>query len=467
MGIAGFLRDMFLPGIPDAKTETRSGDSIGDLVARLGYAPKPWQPVSVRDALGVPSIFRAVALTAGVTGALSMDTYRKGVKMAAEDRPSIVVRPDPLKKPRFFYRGTAWNMATYGDTVWWVSKRSASTGEPLSLLNLNPVEVLMEENEDDPRYPHVTWRNITTKRATANMRHVDPADFRHLTFMQLPGELRGVGPLQLCGAAVSVAVESQDFAANFYADGGYASEIIKAAGILSPSKVFDADGNPGTTHSEADLLRNAWTSGGNNVPKVIDQGIESVEKHEPDVARVNMLAGRDYSNGDAARMFGMPGSLLDYGSPGSSLTYQNIEGEFTKWVRGGLWPYFLEEIEQEMSDLLTRSTVARFNVDALERADFKTRFEVYASAITSGVYTPELAMQKEGIVPGDIENAPVPNATPDTIPTSIAARSAEAVRCDGTRILKGIMRPCNKLLAEAGPFVGRCERCGKEHRAAA
>jgi phage portal protein BeeE len=274
--------------------------------------------------------------------------------------------------------------------------------------------------------------------------------------------------LQLCGAAVSVAVEAQEFASNFYAEGGYASEIIKAAGTLSPTKRFDADGNPGTDYNEADLFRLAWVSGANNVPKVIDQGVESVEKHEPDISRVTALASRDYSNGEAARMFGMPGSLLDYGSPGSSLTYQNIEGEFTKWVRGGLWPYFLEEIEQEMSDLLTRSTVGRFNVDALERADFKTRFDVYKTAIESGVYTPELAQGKEGIVAGDIENAPVPFAAPEAIPTSIAARSAgDAVRCDGTRILKGIMRPCNKLLAEAGPFIGRCERCGKEHRAVA
>ena len=461
MSVAGFLRNMF-PSLPQ-KIETRSGDSIEDLIARLGLGrgTQAWTPPSVRDALGFPAIFRAVSLISGVTGALSMDAYRNGNKLDPADRPRIMVRPDPFRKPRSFFRGTAWNMATYGDTVWWVGKRG-SDDEALSLLNLNPVEVLIEENPNDPRYPWVTWRNLTTKRPVpANMKAASNDDFRHLTFMQLPGELRGVGPLQLCSAAVSVAVESQDFAANFYGDGGYPSTVIKAAGTLGSDNVTGTDGL-----TEADVLRNAWIARPNNVPKVIDQGIESVTQHEPDVARVQMLQARDYGNGEAARMFGMPGSLLDYGSPGSSLTYQNIEGEFTKWVRGGLWPYFLEEIEQEMSDLLTRSTVARFNIDALERADLKTRFEVYKIGIDSGVMTPELAQQKEGILPGDVENAPIPFAAPQAIPTSIAARSADApvpVRCDGMRTLKGIIRPCNKLLAEAGPFVGTCSRCGKEH----
>ncbi len=462
MGIGSFLKDMFLPGpFPDAP-QTRSGDSIADLVARLGYGGQRWQPASVRDALSVPSIARAVSLIAGTTGMLSMDAYRKGVKLDPEDRPRIMVRPDPFRKPRHFYRDTAWNMATLGEAWWWIAKRGTDD-EPLSVLSINPVEVFMEEDGNDPRYPIITWRNLTTGTSTANVKHTDISNFRHLTFMQLPGELRGVGPLQLCGAAVSVAVASQEFAANFFADGGYASEIIKAAGTLDPTKRFDADGAPGTDYSEADLLRSAWVSGGNNVPKVIDQGIESVEKHEPDVSRVQMLGARDYSNGDAARMFGMPGSLLDYGNHGSSLMYQTLADEFTKWVRAGLLPYFLEEIEQEMSDLLTRSTVARFNILALERADIKTRYEVYKMGIESGVLTPELAQQQEGIVAGDVENAPVPFATPDVIPTSIAARSEDAFRCDGTRILKGIMRPCGKLLAESGPFAGTCPRCGKMH----
>ena len=459
MSVTSFLKEMFRVN-EQAAAQTRSGDSIDDLLARL--RPRgPWAIQGVNDALSVPSIFRAVTLISTTIGSLSLNAYRNGALMAPEDRPRVMVRPDPFRKPRAFFRDTGWNMATRGEGWWWVAKRD-SDGQALSLVNLNPVEVFTQDNPDDARVCDVTWRNLTTISPTpANMRHVDREDFRHLPFVQKDGEWRGVGPLQLCGAAISVAVESQDFAANFYAEGGYPSTVIKAAGVLDPT----LDAVSGL--SEADQLRAQWIDRPNNVPKVVDSGIDSITQHEPDVSRVQMLAARDYQNGEAGRMFGIPGSLLDYQTPGSSLTYQNLEGEFTKWVRGGLWPYFLEEIEQEMSDLLTRSTVARFNIDALERPDMKTRYEVYQLGIDSGVLTVPLAQQKEGILPGDVENAPIPFAAPAAIPSAVSfeTRSAQPVRCDGLRTLKGIIRPCGKLLAEAGPFVGTCTRCGKVHEA--
>lgn len=477
MSVMGIVREMFRMDQPQPQ-QTRMADmTIDDFLARMGRTNRrAWQPTTIREALGVPSIFRAVSLISTTTGALSLNAYRDGVLLAPDDRPRVMVRPDPFRKPRTFFRDTAWNMATTGEGWWWVAKRDGD-GQALSLINMPPAEVLVEENPDDARYPWVTWRTLTTKRPVpGGFKAVSREDFRQLTLVQLPGDLRGSGPLQLCGAAVSVAVEAQDFAANFYGDGGVPSFGIKAAGALDPT--LNADG-----YSEADLLRNQWIDKPNNVPRIYDQAIEKIERWEPNPQGAQMLGARDYQTGEAGRMFGIPGSLLDYSVPGSTLTYQNLEGEFTKWVRGGLWPYFLEEIEQEMSDLLTRSTVARFNIDALERPDIKTRFDVYKVGIDAGVLTPELAQEKEGIRPGDVEQAPVPFALPQAVPASIPldddgasvfndpgitlAFSAEPVRCDGVITVKGIKRQCHKLLAEAGPFIGRCSRCGKEHGVAA
>jgi hypothetical protein len=165
-------------------------------------------------------------------------------------------------------------------------------------------------------------------------------------------------------------------------------------------------------------------------------------------------------------MFGIPGSLLEYSSRGSSLTYQNLESEYTKFVRTCLAPNYLEPIEQALTDLLSRSIVIRFYVDGLLRADIKTRFEVYKTGIESGVLTPEMAQVREGILPGDIENAPVPAAPPTAIPAPLQNRSQEAVRCEGMRLLRGRLTSCGKLLAEASPFVGTCPRCGRVYAAA-
>ena len=181
-----------------------------------------------------------------------------------------------------------------------------------------------------------------------------------------------------------------------------------------------------------------------------------------------MLEAREYQNGDAARLFGIPGMLMEYSTPGSSLTYQNLSEVWTNFVRGCLAPNYLEPIEQALSDLLPRSTVVRFAVSGLQRADVKTRWEVYQAAVDviGQEEAAQMARVKEGIVPGDIENAPVLASPVSAIPSPIQKRSAE-IRCDGMRLLRGRLTRCNKLLAESGPFTGSCPRCGRAYPVAA
>jgi HK97 family phage portal protein len=282
-------------------------------------------------------------------------------------------------------------------------------------------------------------------------------DFLQLVYAR--DGLRGVGPLQLCGAAISVAVEAQEWAANFFMeDGGHPSIVIKSAVELGE--------DPVTGDSEADLLRDQWMSKPHNTPRVIDPSIESIEEHGVNAQGAAMLQARGYQNAEVATMFNMDSTLLNAAISGSSVTYQNVGTKYEDFLRGCLRPNYLEPIEQTMTDLLTRSTVARFNTAALTLADIKTRYDVYGVGIDKGIIDSAEARRFEGLEPGDVENAAVPFAPPAAVPASIpVARSAGPVRCSGKRILKGVIRPCNKLLAESGPFVGTCPRCGKQHAA--
>ena len=264
----------------------------------------------------------------------------------------------------------------------------------------------------------------------------------------------------MCGAAVSVAVESQEWAANFYAEGGTPSTVIKSAITLD--------------ETEAANLLEQWMDKPHNVPRVIDPNIEEITEHGVNVQGAQMLEAREYQNGDVARMFGIPGSLLDYRASGSNLTYQNIEQEFTKFLTACLLPGYLDKIQQEMDDLLPRSTVGRFNVDALRQADIKTRYEVYEKGIGSGVLTPEEARKKEGLDAGDVENAPIPfsppaaTIAPSQIPLQLRAVEVDGgpVRCTGRFVLRGRLTTCNKKLADKAPFTGTCRRCKASYAAA-
>jgi phage FluMu protein Com len=264
-------------------------------------------------------------------------------------------------------------------------------------------------------------------------------DVRQILFARQPGELRGQGPLQLCGAAVSVAVESQSYAANFFAEGGVPSVLIKSSVPLSPEEAQD--------------LKAQWSETPSNVPRVIDPDIDSVQDFGLDPEKAQLTETRRFAKGDVSDMFGIPGPFVNYVESGSSLTYQNIAQVYDQLLKACLLPNYIEPIEQTFSDLLSRSTVARFNTEALLRADVKTRYEVYASGITSGVLTVEEARTREGLAPGDVERAAVPFAPPQAVPDSlpIQQRSAPALRC----------RKCDKLLAEYAtpPYRIVCPRC--------
>lgn len=423
------IADLLVP----APVETRSDPwvEVPDLNAQLALlrlAARPWRTSSITEALGVPAIFRAVTLISNTVASLSMEAYRQGAKLPQENAPRLIVRPNPLTTPREFFRDTAYAMASRGEAWWWIASRDTD-GAPLSLFPVPPAEVVVVENTRNRLRPTITWRDQAMKNE----------DMIQIPLTREPGALRGFGPLQACGAAVSVSVEAQEWAANFFAMGGVgAAPIIKSAVKLE--------------ENEAAALKAQWIETPNNTPKVIDPGVENVQYPEINPASAQLDEQRQFQNGEAARMFGIPGALMEYSAAGSSLTYQNVTEVYTQFLKTCLAPNYLEPIEQAISDLLTRSTVSRFNVDGLLRADIKTRYEVHTAAITAGVYDAPYAQRLEGIAPGDVENAPVPAAPPQAVPTILPYQArAAAVRCS----------TCNKLLAETAtpPYRMSCPRC--------
>lgn len=444
----------------EARLATRSGDFPDwdqQVLNAFGMQVRPWRWQSVSQALSVPSIFSAVTLVSNTVGSLSVETFRDGVRLEGADRPRLVTRPDPFKTPNKFYRDTAFYLATRGEAWWWVAKRDAD-GLPISLIVVPPWEIQVDPSIDRLR-PVITWNTKGNSTVMPN------EDMRQITYLPDYSTLRGLGPLQSCDAAVSTAVESEEWAATFYADGGYPSMWIKAAGSLGQLPTADADGNT----EEAQVLMQQFKARTHNTPFLTDDGIEDVKEFGLNPQGAQMLEARQHNKGDTANMFRIPGVLLEYNQPGSSLTYQSIPEVFALFVRSCLSPNYLEPIEQELTDLLPRSTVARFNVSGFERADAKSRWETYAimATVIGQQEAADLARVYEGIDPGDIEFAPVPFAPPQAFPTSLpTTRSAEAVRCTGRRVLKGMLRPCGKLLAEAGPFTGSCPRCGTVYEGA-
>lgn len=424
---------------------------------------KPQPRATVGQALSVPAIQRAVTLISHTIGSTSMQGWRNGTPMP--ETPIVLARPNPYDTPYDFYRDSAFNRCTRGETIWWIANRDGA-GFPLALVNVAPWEITVQPNPANRLMPTYYWGPIGKPGTLKGTRYsvANPTgEFVHIMYHRDSNDpLRGVGPLQMCGLAVSVAVESMQWASNFYTSGGVPPIVVKSATELDPTPATSGE-NIGL--NEAQVFKRDWMSGQPNEPKVIDIGVESVDQLDTNPQGAQMLDGRNASNGDAARMFGIPGVLLEFNMSGSSLTYQSIPDVWIELLRGCLAPTYFEPFEAHMSDLLPRTQAARFNTEGLQRADIKTRYEVYNLGVPLGIIPldgPEGAKAQEGYLPGDIEMMPVPPSPPQ----AVVGLSRE-VRCDGRVTIRGADRLCNQKLAEGGPFVGRCRRCGKHYPVAA
>jgi phage portal protein BeeE len=440
----------YLPEYPSLQTQI---STVTGWRRAHGYGPP-----TVAEALGVPSILSCVSLIQGTVGQLTAEGWRNGVRMA--ESPRIISRPDPESTPRDFYASSGFNMAAYGEAVWCIGSFDGD-GLAQSLVVVPLKELKVEENPSNRRRARYIWGDGTPEQiVSTRWTPVNPTGrFVHVKYMPQAGQLRGEGPLQIAGAATSVSVEAQQWAANFYRGGGYPS-----MNLHSETELED---------TEADELANAWANKPSNWPRVTSGDIEAKEFGvNPQGAQ--MLDARTHQDGESARMFRIPGTLVEYNAAGSSLTYQNIGEVFTFFVKSCLQPLYLEPIENALSDLLPRTTVSRFNVDAFNRPDMKSRWEVYdiATRVIGPEEAGQWAREREGLAPGDVEYKPVPFAPPAAVNSRmpIIRTAAVEIRCDGlvTRRRSGIvgMEKCNRLLTRTGVLPDRCPKCKKEYAAA-
>lgn len=383
--------------LKQSRLQTRAIDSFQNypglteqLLAIQGLHSETWNPPSVREALAFPAVFRAVTMIANLIGSLTMDAWRNGERMTVP--PTIVSRPSVFGTTRDFFRDTGWDLATVGEYIWWVVDREPDTDLPRKLMLLPPHEVQVTWNDSFPLLREYRWRD----------KKLNPADVEHGTFVRLPGAIRGTGPLQICGAALSAAVEADAWAARFFRRGGVPATVLD-----SPVKL-NAD--------EAGKLVDQWLVREGNEVRVQSGGVKA-EPFTIDPENAQLLQSRLASAGFVATMFGMDADLLNAAVSGSSLTYQNVGQRFDNFIRSTLGPNYLEPIEHGMSERLTRTTVARFDVRGLRRADISTQANVYSTLVAAGVDAAEAA----SIAGLDnlVDTQPVP--APEAVPAQVRA----------------------------------------------
>lgn len=338
--------------------------------------------VSHREALGLGAVYRAISVIDISAKQLSVHAERRGMRI--EDRvPSIIVNPSVDVSRAVFIEQTTVSMACTGNAYWLLDY--LADGRIGNMTVLNPNDVQIEH----------TQRGTVTGYWYLGTRY-EPSRIKHLKLMRVPGMVKGLGPIQAAQDELGGALDTTRMAANFFPSSG-----VPANGYLTTEQ--------GLVDEQATTIRNRWLTSVSNregIP-VLGQGTKYVSIFLS-AKDAQWVEARQFDTTGAARLFGMPASIMLAAVEGSSQSYANIEQDFIWYTRFTLSTYTVE-IEEAWSELLPYGVRARFNLDSLLRTDTKTRYEAHELGRRAGFLTINEIRALEGLAPiagGDTLAAP-------------------------------------------------------------
>lgn len=296
--------------------------------------------ITIRQALGIPAVFRAVDLISSVVGSLDLKEYVNGQEVEAAP---VIRRPVRRWKPSEAKKDTAMYMASRGEAIWLTDERGFD-GFASSILPLVPEQMQSSWNGRE----FMDWWTVENGRE----RHFDPALITHMYLMRDPVTGRGVGPLQLAGVALNAAQQADVWASRFYL-GSIPSLYLDSESPLTPEEV--------------DRIKDRWLSDPPNIPKV-GHGFTPTPL-DVNMENAQAVQSRQLTRGEVALMFGISGALMEVTESGSSIKYSNVGGLATELIRLCIGPKYLEPIEEAFSDLRPRGHEVRFDVEGFQRAD--------------------------------------------------------------------------------------------------
>ena len=234
--------------------------------------------------------------------------------------------------------------------------------------------VTVTDESDDPARPDLRFSYLG--------RDYTADDVVHSKFLNVPGRLRGLGPISAAREEIEGAQLARDYKTKFFTDGS------NLKGYLRTSENI--------TQEAAQQAKASWKASGEAGDiKVVGKNLEYVPLSlKP--ADLQFLETQKFDTTQIARLLGIPASIMLAAVDGSNLTYSNIEQSWIEFADYTLAAY-AGEIEEIFNRLLPRGRTAKFDWDSSQRANMSDRYTAYKTAIEAGFLTVDDVRRKEGL----------------------------------------------------------------------
>ncbi len=258
--------------------------------------------------------------------------------------------------------------------------RDPDTNEPLEVRVLDPRTITIHQRGREVFY--------TIRNGAENV-DFGSDTILHIPLITLPGQLRGINPIEALRNTLALGMTLDDSAANFFATGSTPTGIIETPDAL--------------TAEQAKLLKDGWlrhhTGVNAHTPGVLSGGATfKALSFRPEDAQ--LLASREFTVNEVARIFRVPPALLAVTTPGA-MSYSSVVELNASFVSYTLRP-LAEKIERALSILIPRpEAFTRLSMDALLRGSTRERFEAYRIGLSEGWINVAEIRRLEDLAPVD------------------------------------------------------------------
>ncbi len=365
-----------------------SDDKLFDLLSSSSSVSQAGIVVDEANAMKFSAVYACVSLMAGTIASLpcQIKTDKNGydeIVKGSRIFPLLNRQPNIVTTAFVFWEAVCMNLFLSGNGYAIIFRHK--TGDPKSLYWISSQNITPQFNKEKTRILY----KVTLPGESVVF---DQDDVLHFPCIGWDG-LQGMSPITAASEGIGLGLAGEKFNAHYFTNSITSDIAITYPTRLSPEARKELEKYLKERYSNTEKLRTPFI--GTDGAEVKSLGMSAND--------AQMIEGRDYQVEDICRFYGVPpwmvGAMKKTTSWGTGLGEQ-VMG-FVKFTMRK----HLKRIEQEIDKKLIRdpSKFCKFNLDALLRADIKTRNESYKIALggnqAPGYMTKNEIRKIEGLAP--------------------------------------------------------------------
>lgn len=311
--------------------------------------------------LRLAPVFAAVRLISDQFAAAPLHAYRTradGSRERVSPQPSLLTSPSAALSLYAWKHQAISSLLTRGNAVGYVTGERG--GWPATVAWLDVDRVRVDESGASPKFYY-------------DGRLIEPHLLVHVPAFVLPGSVWGLSPMALFRSTVlDAGAAAQKSARDWFANGA-----VPGGHLKNTARTVD--------QAQADRYKQRFKASVSNRGVLVtgsDWEYTPIGVPADQAAFVEMMK---LTATQVAGIYGVPAEMIG-GETGSSLTYSTVEQNMLNFATMTMRPWFVR-MEDALTALLPRPQYARFNLDAMVRADLKTRMESHEIGLRTGVET--------------------------------------------------------------------------------